>query len=95
MTESPARRHTLDRHYSVQEVADLWGLNPQTIRKIFQYEEGVLVIEKPLPQLTRTKRKPRATLRIPESVMHRVHERLGGGNTPRIQPIKASVGRGV
>jgi transcriptional antiterminator len=59
----------LERHYSVSEVAKMWALSERTVRRMFEDEDGVLhwgTIE------TRRKRGY-ITLRIPESVMLRVH----------------------
>ncbi len=62
-----------ERHYSVQEVAGLWNLGTDRVRDLFEKEPGVLVIGNPI--LGRGKRRYR-TLRIPESVLERVHRRL-------------------
>lgn len=62
----------LERHYSVQEIAKLWRLSENTIRRIFRDEAGVLKQGQPE---TRFKRK-RFQLSIPESVVLRVHQRL-------------------
>jgi MarR-like DNA-binding transcriptional regulator SgrR of sgrS sRNA len=59
----------LERHYSVGEIADRWSLSEKTIRRMFENEEGVLQWGSPE---TRRKRGY-MTLRIPESVMLRVH----------------------
>jgi hypothetical protein len=59
----------LERHYSVGEIAERWGLSEKTIRRMFEDEEGVLQWGSPE---TRRKRGY-ITLRIPESVMLRVH----------------------
>ena len=32
----------LERHYSVGEIAERWGLSEKTIRRMFENEEGVL-----------------------------------------------------
>jgi hypothetical protein len=61
-----------ERHYTPQELADLWGVSVQTIREIFKDEEGVLKLGS---DGTRTRRAYK-TLRIPESVAERVHTRL-------------------
>jgi hypothetical protein len=37
---------TREQHFTVTEVAELWGVSPQTIRDIFREEEGVLRIGK-------------------------------------------------
>jgi AraC-like DNA-binding protein len=59
----------LERHYSVGEIAERWGLSEKTIRRMFENEAGVLQWGSPE---TRRKRGY-ITLRIPESVMLRVH----------------------
>ena len=60
----------LERHYSVGEIAEIWGLSEKIIRRMFEDEEGVLKWGSPE---TRRKRGY-MTLRIPESVMLRVHD---------------------
>lgn len=59
----------LERHYSVSEIAKMWALSEKTVRRMFEDEEGVLQWGSPE---TRRKRGY-ITLRIPESVMLRVH----------------------
>ena len=61
-----------EKHYEPSELAELWGVSVQTIRKIFRDEEGVLKIGS---DGTRNRRAYK-TLRIPESVAERVHTRL-------------------
>jgi hypothetical protein len=61
----------LERHYSVSEVASIWALSEKTIRRMFEEEEGVLLWGSPE---TRRKRGYQ-TLRIPESVLLRVHRK--------------------
>jgi len=61
-----------ERHFTPQELADMWKVSVQTIREIFQNEDGVLKIGR---DGTRTRRRYK-TLRIPESVVERVHTRL-------------------
>ncbi len=64
-----------EKHYSVQDLCELWKLSPRTIRRLFGNEPDVIEIG----QRERTSgRRKRAytTLRIPESVAHRVHRRL-------------------
>jgi AraC-like DNA-binding protein len=62
----------LERHWSIQEIATTWNLSKQTVTKYFQDEPGVL---KHANTPTR-KRRTYATLRVPESVLIRVHTRL-------------------
>lgn len=61
-----------ERHYSPSEVAERWNLNAETIRRIFQDEPGILVFQSPVKK----GRRPYKTIRIPESVLERVHRRL-------------------
>jgi hypothetical protein len=63
---------SIERHYSVDEVAEMWHLSPDKVRDLFEQEPGVLVIGDPFP---RHKRRYR-TLRIPQTVLNRVHSRL-------------------
>ena len=32
------------RHYTVPEVADMWNLSPDAVRRLFEIEPGVLVL---------------------------------------------------
>jgi len=62
----------IERHYSVQELAEIWKLSEDTIRRLFREEPGVMKIN-----ALQGKRKRRyVVLRLPESVVMRVHERL-------------------
>jgi len=61
------------RHYSPAEIAGLWNLSADCVRKIFENEPGVLVIGN--TQLRRGRRSY-TTLRIPQTVLDRVHRRL-------------------
>ncbi len=58
-----------ERHYSVTDVAKLWGLSRDSVRRIFRREPGVMVIGDRY-----------VTLRIPESVLERVHRRLSNAD---------------
>jgi hypothetical protein len=62
----------LERHYRPDELAGTWGLSVKVIREIFSNEPGVLKVDRPE---TRNKRGY-CTMRIPESVVVRVHKRL-------------------
>jgi predicted transcriptional regulator len=61
----------LERHYSVAEIAEMWGLSEKTVRRMFEEEDGVLWWS------THKIRRKRAyiTDRIPESVLLRVHRK--------------------
>lgn len=62
-----------EKHYSVSELAALWNLSADTIRRLFEPEPGVLVIGN---EAGKYSRRRYITLRIPESVARRVHRRL-------------------
>ena len=61
-----------ERHYAVVEIAQLWNLSTDKVRELFENEPGVLVIGERSP---RHKRRY-VTLRIPQTVVERVHRRL-------------------
>ena len=63
---------SLEKHYSVAELSQSWGFSEKTIRRMFTHEPGVL---KWGEEEGRFKRGY-ITLRIPESVVQRVHRRL-------------------
>ncbi len=62
-----------ERHYSVAEVAELWNLSEDKVRRLFQNEPGVLVLGNAQPRYGRHRY---TTLRIPESVAERVYRRM-------------------
>jgi AraC-like DNA-binding protein len=62
----------LERHYSVLELAQMWGLSEKTIRRIFNNEPGVVKWGHDEGRFKRGY----VTLRIPESVIQRVHRRM-------------------
>jgi len=61
------------QHYTATEIAGLWKLSEETIRKLFENEPGVLVIGNERPRFGRRRY---ITLRIPQFVVERVHRRL-------------------
>ena len=61
-----------DKHFSVIELAEAWGLSAETIRSIFRHEPGVLKLGKSETRF----RRGYITLRIPKEVAERVHRRL-------------------
>jgi transcriptional regulator GlxA family with amidase domain len=60
-----------ERHYTVAEIAKMWALSEKTIQRMFEDEPDVLQWGSPE---TRRKRGYQ-TLRIPESVLLRVHRK--------------------
>ncbi len=61
-----------ERHFAPEELGEAWGLSADTVRRLFEHEQGVLVIERTRGHGRRRYR----TFRIPESVAQRVHRRL-------------------
>jgi hypothetical protein len=62
----------LERHYSIQEVAELWGLCENSVRDIFRDEPGIVRIQRSKSRYKRAY----TTIRIPLSVLYRVHRRM-------------------
>jgi AraC-like DNA-binding protein len=63
---------SFERHYSIHEISELWGLSQRTLRRIFEREPGVVELSNHRSRLKRTY----VTRRIPESVLRRVHRKL-------------------
>ena len=63
-----------EKHYTVAEVAEKWGLSDEKVRELFRDEPGVLKLA--CPETLR--KRGYCTLRIPESVLNRLHQRLHG-----------------
>jgi hypothetical protein len=61
-----------EKHWTPIEVAKQWGVSPDLIRSLFRDEPGVLKFDRPASRAKRSY----ATLRIPDSVLVRVHTRL-------------------
>ena len=68
----PPAALSVEKHYSVPELAEIWNLSENTIRRIFEHEPGVLKFG------TKERRRARryTTIRIPETVVFRVHRQL-------------------
>lgn len=69
----------IERHYAVAEIAEKWNLSGDKVRELFENEPGVLVIGERSP---RHKRRY-VTLRIPQTVLERVHRRLSSKSNVR------------
>lgn len=69
----PIQSAFTERHFTVAEIAAMWNISPDSTRRIFEREPGVLVLNG-----NNSSRHTRGhkTLRIPESVAARVHRRL-------------------
>jgi hypothetical protein len=68
----PASGPAFEKHFAVEDLAEIWGLSGDTIRRLFEKEPGVLVIER----CTKSRARRYRTMRIPESVALRVHRRM-------------------
>ena len=62
----------LENHYSPKDIQKMWGWSDDFVRDLFQDEPGVLVASRPETLHKRSYR----SLRIPESVLLRVGNRL-------------------
>jgi hypothetical protein len=62
-------KRPFEKHYTPGEVAKIWGISVDMARDLFRSEDDVLKLE-------RTGSKKYVTLRIPESVMVRIHNRM-------------------
>lgn len=60
-----------ERHFSVEELAELWGVSDDFVRRLFLHEPGVVIFSHYRPG-----RRTYRTMRIPESVAERVHCRM-------------------
>jgi hypothetical protein len=61
------------KHFTPAGIGAAWGLSADTVRRLFEREPGVLVIEPPRGRFSRRRYR---TLRIPAAVVERVHRRL-------------------
>lgn len=61
-----------ERHFAVNEIAELWAISHDTATRLFSNEPGVVVIKRPARKGKRLYR----TLRIPQSVAERVYRRM-------------------
>jgi hypothetical protein len=64
--------YTEEKCYSIPEISKLWNISVDLARDTFADEPGVLKWQRPA---TKTKR-PYSLLRVPESILVRVHRRL-------------------
>ena len=60
-----------ERHYSVEELTELWGMSDDFVRRLFLHEAGVIIFYRQQPG-----KRVYRTLRIPASVAQRVHRRM-------------------
>jgi hypothetical protein len=58
-----------EKHYRIAELAELWGIGRETVRKIVKDEPGVI-------QIRQGRKKVHTTYSVPESVARRIHSRM-------------------
>jgi hypothetical protein len=58
-----------EQHYGIQDLATLWGLGRETVRKLVMFEPGVV-------KLRNGKKQENTRYAIPASVAARIHARL-------------------
>ena len=66
------RSSAFEKHFTVEEIAAMWQISKDTVRRLFTHEPGVVA----LTNARRSSRRRYVTLRIPESVVERVHRQL-------------------
>jgi hypothetical protein len=59
----------MEKHFTPAELAEIWGVDPETIRNVFRNEPGVLKLG------NSNAKRAYVTPRIPESIAERVHKR--------------------
>jgi hypothetical protein len=60
---------TFEKHYRIGDLAEMWCLERETIRKMLLHEPGVIKVRM-------GRRKIHATYSVPASVAERIHRRL-------------------
>ncbi len=60
---------TFERHYRIGELAELWGLGRETVRKLVKDDPGVIKIRM-------GRKKAHTVYSVPESAAQRIHIRL-------------------
>lgn len=70
-TSSASQSPVAERHYTVAEVAAMWNLSKDAVRRLFRNEPGVLV----LGGHASGRQRRYTVLRIPQSALERVHAR--------------------
>jgi hypothetical protein len=79
-----------EQHYTVKQVAEMWGLSEECTRRLFRDEPGVLRIS--LPALSKArKQRPHVSLRIPASVLVRFHQERSAGFVLEVKPGRRRV----
>lgn len=75
-----------EKHYSVPEAAELWGVSRATIRRIFASMPGVIKLGHLDRKGTGAGRRRHVTLSIPASLLQKVHAQVAG-DKPFLVPV--------
>ena len=67
-TLSTEQAQSLEIHLDIPQISALWGVDRKTVMAAFRDEPGVIAI----------KGRSRETMRVPISVVNRIHRRLSG-----------------
>jgi len=65
-----------ERHFTPTQLAALWGMSPSKVRELFSEEEGVIRFGEPSRREGKKLVRSYYSMRIPESVVGRVHDSL-------------------
>ena len=71
---------TFERHYRISDLAGLWGLGRETVRKLVKDDPGVIKVRM-------GRKKTHTTYSVPESAARRIHTRLL--NAARVHPSES------
>lgn len=80
-----AENTTFEKHYRISDLARLWGLGRETVRKLIKDDPGVIKIRM-------GRKKAHTIYSVPESAAHRIHTRLLNavhGHPPESPPALA------
>ena len=68
-TVSSVKNTAFEKHYRIGDLARLWGLGRETVRKLVKDDPGVIKIRM-------GRKKAHTMYSVPESAAHRIHTRL-------------------
>lgn len=80
-----------EKHFTVREVADLWSVSENTVRKMFRDMPEVLKIASPRISRRERKRAVPVSLRIPASALVRAHENWSRNLGAEVEPRRRGV----
>lgn len=66
----------LEKHFTIDEIAEAWGFSGETVRRIFRNEPGVLLLGEGSRRVGGKLRRRYFVMRVPQTVLDRVWSRL-------------------